>query len=92
MHHLDDFVSGDVFGKRFDVGWIGTWASGWSRGLRGWRVLSQGDVSRERHYAHYYERTSMESIHSGDTFSMRMWSAGSLIDELRIRFVSGSKF
>jgi len=42
MHHFDDFVSGDVFGKRFDVGWIGTRASGWSCGLccGSWSVLS----------------------------------------------------
>jgi hypothetical protein len=27
MHHLDDIVSGDVFGEHFDVGWIGARAS-----------------------------------------------------------------
>ena len=50
MHDLDDFVSGDVFGKDLDVGWIGARAPGWSRGLRGGsgcgRFLSEGEVSR----------------------------------------------
>jgi hypothetical protein len=42
MHHLDDIVSGDVFGEHFDVGWIGARASRRSRGLRcgSWSVLS----------------------------------------------------
>jgi hypothetical protein len=50
MHHRDDLVSGDVFGKSLDVGWIGARASWWSRGLRcgsgGGRFLSQGEMGR----------------------------------------------
>jgi hypothetical protein len=33
MHELVEIVAGDVFGKSFDVGWIGTGAPGWSCGL-----------------------------------------------------------
>jgi hypothetical protein len=69
MHELDDIVSGDVFGKSLDVGRIGTRASGWSRGLRGWcwsgSVLSEGEVRGERDKTHYEERATMESIHIG---------------------------
>ena len=58
MHEFIDLVSGDAFGKRFAVGWIGARASGRVRGLgrwgwsgRDWRVrsgrgLSQGNRGR----------------------------------------------
>ena len=35
MHEFIDLVSGDAFGKRFEVGWIGARASGWPRDLSG---------------------------------------------------------
>jgi len=46
MHHLDDFVSGDVFGKDLDVGWIGARTSGWSGCLCGGR--GRGRFLRQR--------------------------------------------
>lgn len=69
MHELDDVVTGDVFGKSLDVGWIGTRASGWPCGLRGWclsgSVLGEGKVSGEGDKTHCEERASMGSIHFG---------------------------
>jgi hypothetical protein len=95
MHELDDVVSGDVFGKSLDVGWIGTRPSGWSCGLAcrsgGWSVLSEGEVSGERDKTHYEERTTMGSIHIGrHLFCMRCGRKGVQRSLRRGRFFDGA--